>query len=151
MSRPTLLTKPLLKRICRILAEGNSIETSSAASGVSGRTFHNWMERGERDGKGIYFQFFQGVTRARAEAKISLTSKIVKAAPRDWKAAAWLLERMFPQEYGRSTREDGVATKLNPIAPPNIRIHVMSDKESQKLLAEARPAQAHRPSENGAG
>lgn len=138
MSRPTTLSKLTAKRLCAILSEGNTIETACAACGISGRSFHNWMERGGREKTGPYFQFFQSATRARARAKQRYTKLITRAATRDWKAAAWLLERMFPQEYGRSTREDKEGTKLNPITPPSIRITMLSDAESKKMLAEAR-------------
>jgi hypothetical protein len=38
--------------------------------------------------------------RARGKAKLKLIKRIRDAAEHDWRAARWLLERMFPAEFG---------------------------------------------------
>jgi hypothetical protein len=102
MSRPTVLSSALAKKLCTILSEGNTIETACGVCGITDRTFHNWMTRGEEEQKGPFFQFFHSATRARAKAKAKLVKVIIKAADRDWKAASFLLERMHPAEFGRT-------------------------------------------------
>lgn len=53
------------------------------------------------------FEFFEGVKKATAEARIERLAHIEKAG-RDgtWTAAAWWLERRYPDEYGRRERRD---------------------------------------------
>jgi len=34
------------------------------------------------------------------EAKRRLTARIVSATEKDWKAAAWILEKLYPKEFG---------------------------------------------------
>jgi type II secretory pathway component PulJ len=48
--------------------------------------------------------FAAAVHRARAKAKEKLVRVIVKQAPRDWRAAAFILERSWPNEYARTER-----------------------------------------------
>ena len=50
-------------------------------------------------------QLCQALKRDEAEYKGALLTIIAKSAQeRDWKAAAWLLERKYPDEYGRRER-----------------------------------------------
>ena len=49
-------------------------------------------------------QLGQELKRAEADYKNALLAIIAKSAKeRDWKAATWLLERKYPQEYSRRT------------------------------------------------
>jgi hypothetical protein len=46
--------------------------------------------------------FADAVTRARAEARIKFVKEIKRLSADDWRGWAWLAERMFPSEFGRS-------------------------------------------------
>jgi len=92
-----LYTPKLQKRFCDGVADGNTFKTMCDACGIGERTFYDWMER--------YPAFAVAVHRARARAKAKLVRVIVKQAPRDWRAAAFLLERSWPKEYARVTVE----------------------------------------------
>jgi|SRR6516165_3985687 len=89
--RKTLLTKPLQRKIERFLAQGHSIKTVAAMAGPGERTFYEWCEK--------HPQFSQAATRALARSKIALVNKVRLAD--DWRGAAFLLERRWPDEYGR--------------------------------------------------
>ena len=104
------------------------------------------MARGEREGKVVFFQFFHSVTRARARAKINFVANIRKAAPKDWKAAAWLLERMFPTEYGRTApREETDKTTPDGMQPAvTLQVKYLSPDESREILQAGTP-----PTRNG--
>ena len=45
--------------------------------------------------------------RARADSAMRLVSQITLQAPTDWRAAAFLLERRFPDDYGKRTELTG--------------------------------------------
>lgn len=100
-SHTTLLTPAVKTTICRALSAANTVTTACALAGIGERTFHDWMQRGEREDRGEFHAFFAAVSRARAKAKAALVRRIVAAAQRDWRAAAWKLERLYPKEYAQ--------------------------------------------------
>jgi hypothetical protein len=127
MARRSELNQELAKRLCAILADANTIGTACAACGITDRTFHNWMKRGEEEKRGPFFQFLQSATRARATARMKLVKIISDAAPRDWKAAAWQLERQYPEEFGRCTPREPLQEESKPQAPQLHTIHMHSE------------------------
>lgn len=95
-------------------------------------------------------QFMQAVKRARALGKVQHVDTIERAAigangqPADWKAAAWLLERMHPRQFGRKyikiegpdapgLPDDG-GPKTNASAPaPTVTITIEGNPEVPTL------------------
>jgi hypothetical protein len=90
--RKTLLTKPLQRKIERLLAQGHTITTVCQAVAIGQRTYYQWCERNP--------QFSQATTCAIGKSKIVLVDKLRLSD--DWRAAAFLLERRWPEEFGRS-------------------------------------------------
>ena len=52
-------------------------------------------------------EFFDAVSRAKADSALRLVSQITLQAPTDWRAAAFLLERRFPDDYGKRSEVTG--------------------------------------------
>src|SRR5436190_12216897 len=96
--RPSLLSSSLQKRICKLLREGCDIKSACNICDIGERTYHEWKERGEK-GERPFDSFFSAASRARDAHKAQLLKRIDAATKADWKAAAWLLERRFPQEF----------------------------------------------------
>jgi hypothetical protein len=61
------------------------------------------MRRGGR-GKKPYAAFSAAVEKALAEAESRDLATILKASAKNWTAAAWRLERRYPERYGRFDR-----------------------------------------------
>lgn len=64
----------------------------------------NWLRRGrENRASGIenggFVQFFQQIQKARAEAIAKNLKTVQTAGERSWQAAAWWLERMYPELF----------------------------------------------------
>ena len=57
--------------------------------------------------RAVYFRTFRTLYRARADSAMRLVSQITLQAPTDWRAAAFLLERRFPEDYGKRTEVTG--------------------------------------------
>jgi hypothetical protein len=84
------------------------------------------------------------INKAEAKFVLFLTQKIMAAVERDWKAAAWLLERRYPSLWGEVKQMEVSARKDDKIGgaavidvdPINIvdRIKKMSDKELVEAL-----------------
>ena len=72
------------------------------ACGVAPQTFSTWVNHPRT---GNQHELSEAMKKTEVEFKDRLTQIIMRdAQERDWKAAAWLLERKYPQEYGRVTR-----------------------------------------------
>lgn len=63
-----------------------------------------WMARGRKETEGIYFQFVQAIKKARSEAMDRNVEIIQTAAKKTWQAAAWYLERQFPEEFASESK-----------------------------------------------
>lgn len=109
--RPSKLTPAVAERIAKALEQGMPQETAAKLAGVEPRTFYEWMAQGRReDGRHEYQQFAQAVTLARATFQESVIAEIRNAftpgehGVRDWRALAWLMERMFPEQFGQTVQ-----------------------------------------------
>lgn len=78
---------------------GMSYEGACGVARVTYNTFLNWRKRGEVETSGKYFKFFQELQHAEAIAEAEQLKKIKKDP--DTKYACWILERRFPERWGR--------------------------------------------------
>jgi hypothetical protein len=106
--RKTKLTPALRTQICKLLAQGHTIKTVCEAVGIAERTYFDWCEK--------HLHFSQVTTCAIGKSKIALVNKLRRS--NDWRAAAFLLERRFPAEFGR------VEVRELPVVQDEKRINV---------------------------
>lgn len=98
----TKLSRELLKRAVNLKKGGANHKDIAAAIGVTESTFSRWINNPKSD---LQRQLAQELKKAEADYKNALLAVIAKASrERDWKAAAWLLERKYPAEYARQDR-----------------------------------------------
>src|SRR5438552_2368898 len=95
----------LQKRFCESVEKNNTFKTAAAICGIGERTIFTWLEKNEA--------FRTAVYRARAKAKAKLVRVITNQAPHDWRAAAWILERSWPDEYARTERVEQIGEKAD--------------------------------------
>lgn len=102
--RPSSLTDETVDDIVRMLERGAYLTHASAAVGVDRRTLYRWLEQGGKDlaeGRNTdEAKFHARVAQARAKGKVAMCQVIDDAAKRDWRAAAWMLERTDPELFG---------------------------------------------------
>jgi transposase len=101
MARPTKLTKDTSTAICEAVKRGNYIETAAALAGVHRATLYEWLKKGRSEATGIYHDFAEAMELALAESEDTMLVLIGNAAEEQWQAAAWRLERRYPEKYGR--------------------------------------------------
>lgn len=92
------------------LREGMSFREACALIGISRTTARKWINAGKHDLAGgrdsKLAEFAVEVEKALTEAKHLRIQALNNAAaiPAFWAAAAWWLERRYPQEFGRQDR-----------------------------------------------
>ena len=107
MARPTKLTPETQERFLEGLRMGLTMELSSNFAGVDVRTVYGWIQRGKREGDGIFFQFSQALKKAEGECAAVCMRRIQEAADKgQWTASAWIMERRFKGYTQRRTDED---------------------------------------------
>lgn len=142
MARPQKLTPETHAKIIAFIKTGVTNETAANAAGISETTFYRWMQEGadSDDDNDPRRQFRESVMRARAERESYLAGLIVRAAPDDWKAAAWLLERGLPDRWGRQTRTEMVGNGGGPIelrAVPAQPVDVAAMEQQRAIMVRA--------------
>lgn len=103
--RPTAFSKARGQKIVEAIRKGALLEIACAFAGVTRQTLYRWLKKGEEDigiGKRTVLAKWKAeVDAATAECEVSMTGIVAKAALSDWKAAAFVLERRFPERWSR--------------------------------------------------
>lgn len=96
------LTRPDIKRALKLKNGGALDKDIAAAIGVQPQTFSTWINHPKTE---LQRELSEELKKTEADYKNRLTALILRdAEEKDWKAAAWLLERKYPAEYGRVDR-----------------------------------------------
>ncbi len=91
--RKSLLTEELTKKIEGYAALGVPDKAIYEAVGIGHDTFYRWIKQNS--------EFAKRLNKARSLGQAKLVKLIWDAVPKTWQAAAWLLERRWPNEYGK--------------------------------------------------
>lgn len=89
--RPTKYSKQMTENLCKWIREGNTYKNACALECIHYDTFNEWHNQ--------FPEFSVAIERSEALCKADCLACIQKAEIKDWKAAAWWLERRVPQEY----------------------------------------------------
>lgn len=113
--RPTKLNREVIDRLLLAVRNGSTLETAAALAGVDQSTLFRWIQRGKM-GQAPYAQFVVDLEQALAVAEIRDLTRIRRAAERGvWQAAAWHLERRWPERWAAVRksviRHEGVLRK----------------------------------------
>jgi hypothetical protein len=118
------LNSKVHEEIVKSVRSGSFVSVAASSAGIAPSTFRNWMERGEMEEARIaegfppapeeakYVAFRKDVEIARAAAEVDAVQMVKMAAKNGtWQAAAWYLERSFPQRWSRNRIEEIVEEK----------------------------------------
>lgn len=113
----TKCTKQVVEQISNAMKLGASVEQAAAYVGVSRQTIYNWLHSSSTH----YTALQREVENAKGARAVGwLTALQLKATSGDrdgWKAAAWLLERTLPDQFGPKGQ---VALSRGADAHPNM-------------------------------
>lgn len=127
--RPTSLTPELQDRIIDLLKVGVSKGALCEALDLSEHTLRYWLSRADDDIE-PYREFRTRFREAENKQKVWALRILEKAANADpvkaWKAAAFILERRWPKEFGTAGQLD---VNVNNNGPAEVDLSRLSDEE----------------------
>lgn len=100
MGRARAITPEVAKHICEALAKGNHVQTACDLVGIHKDTHYEEMKRNT--------DYSDAIKKAVAEGEAKTLGVIADATPKFWQAAAWMLERRFPDRWGRKDKVEMV-------------------------------------------
>lgn len=129
--RPRALTDPLKRReVCSLIGVGAGYDGAARHVGCSVATIHREADRDP--------VFAEQLAAAETAAGLSPLRAMRVAANNNWRAAAWLLERTFPERFARRNPESlspsEVRTLLDEVA--NIMADECTDDAQLKRMCE---------------
>lgn len=91
--RPTKYTEEVVARVVQAVEMGATRRLAALYGGIGLTTLYEWQNE--------YPEFADRIKDAEARAAIRWLAKIEAASEVSWQAAAWKLERLYPDEFGR--------------------------------------------------
>lgn len=122
--RPSKATDETIKKVLDGIKAGMSYEGACGLARISFNTFNKWRQEGEAAESGKFFEFVKELHASEAIAEAEQLKKIKKDP--DTKYACWILERRFPDRWGK--REQIKQEISGPEGGP-IEITRMADDE----------------------
>ena len=116
MARPTKLTPEVHETIINSVKAGMTYRLACVRVDIDESTLYRWLTAGETQVKGQFCEFRKEFMRALADSAEVLLNQIRVKAYEDWKAAAFILEQRFPDDYGKRsevTGKDGGPVKVD--------------------------------------
>jgi len=119
--RPTDLTPQVQAKIVQAIVGGNANVVAAAYAGIGESTYYAWLDRGRKEVTRLasspwarpratempFLEFLEAIEKAQADAEARNVALIAKAAQDGtWTAAAWWLERKYPERWGRKDRHE---------------------------------------------
>src|SRR5208283_836652 len=102
MAHPTKLTPELQQRIGDNVALGLTYSLAAEAARITYKTLNIWMNKGNTEKSGKYFQFYRHIQKRNADAAKECLKCFNDAADAgNCQVCMWILERRFPTEFGR--------------------------------------------------
>lgn len=150
----TVRTPELIAELCEHIASPMPVKHACGMVGIDESTFYRWMrEASHDDATDEQRQFRQSIAGARATAsdklkaivlraatgykvtKMSGSGKVVEAEEFDWKAAAWLMERMFPDEFGNRQKIEHAVGPVDDAS--SFELDAETEAAARALIAKA--------------
>ncbi len=110
--RPEIpLTPEIVAAVVQAITGGNTRDVAAEYAGVSVGTLYKWLAKARKARKGQFLEFLKAIKKAEADAVVRNVAIIQKAAQKTWQAAAWWLERKYPEDWGNSKADIAMLKK----------------------------------------
>ena len=137
--RPPKLTADVVGKILMAVRAGNYPEVAARLAGICPATYYRW----NRDPRRPYAAFRAALDMADAECEAMVIGNLAKLSRTSKRAAAFLLERRWPEKWAGSHPVPAEAQAETPTAPPPPR-HIEARTFSIPELVASLRAQAPR-------
>lgn len=142
-ARASKLTPAVQQKLTDALAEGASLTTAANRAGIHRDTIYAWLLRGRGPGAPkLYARFAEAYDAAVNTRKESLIQRVEEgrliSGDPDWKASAWLLERLHPDEFGRNALNEKTVRRQLESVLSRVLMQISNDARSEVLDALAR-------------
>jgi hypothetical protein len=131
--RKPKLTVEMIDQICLYIENGNTNKDAVLLSGITEAAFYKWKEianrikdagRLDREANYLYFYLLESIKKAESKFRAYHISNINAASKKEWTASAWMLERRYPNEFGKRGVEIEVPVKVGDDVEEVVRIYV---------------------------
>lgn len=138
------------KLVLDVLATGGSRNDAAKMAGTTRQTIGNEVRANP--------EFAAAIDAAEVHGKVSLIERVFNASEDDWKAAAWMLERKYPKEFGKRAPDAISSEELASIVGRVVavllsgvpkRYHVKVQADIDGLLASLSSYRADREEQGG--
>lgn len=100
-SRKRKITEDELRDLMIVLETGGTYRLACDASGFPYKTLMEWFDDvDQKEEESEYYHVVKLIRKARPKLAYKALEIIEKAALRDWKAAAWQLTNLYPEDVG---------------------------------------------------
>ena len=84
------------------VALGLPYALATASAGITYQIFNDWMKKGKNSKSGEYFEFYEHIEKCNADGALKCLQRLNEAAEAgDTWICLWILERRFPEDFGR--------------------------------------------------
>ena len=109
LGRPIKLTPEVKELLIQATRAGAALTSAAKFAGIGKQTILNWKARAEQ-GEPSFVELMDELEKAEGAFVVAALARIADAARKgQWTAAAWTLERRYPEEYGRRIVEQKVS------------------------------------------
>ena len=122
------LTQNLIQSACKLARAGLRNADICRALEIHESTLYKWLQEPR---KGLEVALFDQLEKARAERKAFMLQQITNAAGNGtWQAAAWYLERVYPEEFARGERyrDTGIEDAVQAVRELTESIRAQADE-----------------------
>lgn len=116
MARKGILEKlspEVIKNAGTLAANGMTDRGIYNYLGISHETFYRWLKLGEEKKTGPAHEFSETIKKGRAHLEGDCLKDIIQAGKSgEWQARAWILERRWPEDYGKRDKLDVTAKNI---------------------------------------
>jgi len=128
-----VLTKEVHEAVVRCINAGGHIETAAAFAGISLKSLNKWLLEGATKSHGKARDLHHDVDVALAKFEMAHISYLNNAAKTSTHAAQWMLERRFPERWGK---KDRVSLEGKDGGPVKYQVEYVNDwRESTSPVA----------------
>jgi hypothetical protein len=132
MGRKTKLTTQMIEDLCSNIEHGLPIQQACRRVGIVKQTYYNWKRKGQADPDSVYGEFFSRLETAEAECQ-HRALEAIWLGNKDWVAKAWLLERRWPELYGRGLDRQA-AMQVDDVQRKKVDDAELEDQDDDTIL-----------------